>query len=93
MLAGPATAGQATFEPEDADEEPDEELPESPLFPPDEPEEPEEPDELEEPEDSEPLLLAEDESPDLDELSEPLRLLSFEPSAAGTVEPLRLSVR
>jgi hypothetical protein len=90
MLAGPATAGQATFEPEDADEEPDEELPESPLFPPDEPEEP---DELEEPEDSEPLLLAEDESPDFDELSEPLRLLSFEPSAAGTVEPLRLSVR
>jgi hypothetical protein len=89
MLAGPATAGQATFEPEDADEEPDEELPESPLFPPAELEEPEEP------EDSEPLLLAEDESPDLDELSEPLRLLSFsfEPSAAGTVEPLRLSVR
>jgi hypothetical protein len=90
MLAGPATAGQATFEPEDADEEPDEELPEPPLFPSDEADEP---DELEEPEDSEPPLLAEEESPDLDELSEPLRDLSFEPSAAGTVEPLRLSVR
>ena len=91
MLAGSATTGQATFEPDDEDE-----LLADP--PPDEPEEPEDPDELEEldeldePDDSEPLLLP-DESPDLDELSAPLRPLSFEPSAAGTVEPLRLSVR
>jgi hypothetical protein len=82
ILADSATAGQATFEPDDDDDdEPDEDFPDSPLFPLDEPEEPE---------DSEPLLL--DES-DLDELSELLRDLSFEPSAAGTVEPLRLSVR
>ena len=49
---------------------------------------------LEELDDSEPLLLA-GESPDFDELSDPLRDLSFSfaPSAAGTVEPLRLSVR
>lgn len=72
-------------------DEDDELLAESPLFPPEDPEDPEEPDELEEPDDSEPLLLADD-SPDFDELSEPLRALSFEPSAAGTV-PLRLSVR
>jgi hypothetical protein len=88
MLAGSATMGQATFEPddEDEDEEPDELLDDSPLFPlfPLE--------ELEELEDSELFLLAA-ESPDFDELSDPLRDLSFAPSAAGTVEPLRLSVR
>ena len=90
MLASSATTGQATFEPDDEDE-----LLADP--PPEEPEEPEDPDELEEldeldePDDSELLLLPE--SPDFDELSEPLRVLSFEPSAAGTVEPLRLSVR
>jgi hypothetical protein len=88
MLAGSATTGQATFEPddEDEDEEPDELLDDSPLFPlfPVE--------ELEELDDSEPFLLVE-ESPDFDELSDPLRDLSFAPSAAGTVEPLRLSVR
>jgi hypothetical protein len=87
MLAGSATTGQATFEPddEDEDEEPDELLVGSPLFPLEE---------LEELDDSEPLLLA-GESPDFDELSDPLRDLSFSfaPSAAGTVEPLRLSVR
>ena len=85
MLAGSATTGQATFEPddEDEDEEPDELLVDSPLFPLEE---------LEELDDSEPLLLA-GESPDFDELSDPLRDLSFAPSAAGTVEPLRLSVR
>jgi hypothetical protein len=88
MLARSATTGQATFEPddEDEDEEPDELLDDSPLFPlfPVE--------ELEELDDSEPFLLVE-ESPDFDELSDPLRDLSFAPSAAGTVEPLRLSVR
>jgi hypothetical protein len=85
MLAGSATTGQATFEPddEDEDEEPDELLDDSPLFPLEE---------LEELDDSEPLLLA-DESPDFDELSDPLRDLSFAPSAAGTEAALRLSVR
>jgi hypothetical protein len=88
MLAGSATTGQATFEPddEDEDEEPDELLADSPLFPLEE---------LEELDDSEPFLLADD-SPDFDELSDPLRDLSFAsfaPSAAGTEEPLRLSVR
>ncbi|MGH3401483.1 MAG: hypothetical protein ACRDRJ_03030 [Streptosporangiaceae bacterium] len=85
MLAGSATTGQATFEPDDEDEddEPDELLDDSPLFPLEE---------LEELDDSEPFLLAE-ESPDFDELSDPLRDLSFAPSAAGTEEPLRLSVR
>jgi hypothetical protein len=87
MLAGSATTGQATFEPddEDEDEEPDELLVDSPLFPPEE---------LDELDDSEPALPP-DESPDFDELSDPLRdlSLSFAPSAAGTVEPLRLSVR
>jgi hypothetical protein len=94
MLAGSATTGQATFEPddEDEDEEPDELLVDSPPFPPEELEELEEPDELD---DSEPLLPP-DESPDFGELSDPLRDLSFAsfaPSAAGTAEPLRLSVR
>jgi hypothetical protein len=91
MLAGSATTGQATFEPddEDEDEEPDELLDDSPLFPLFPLEELEE---LEELDDSEPFLLVE-ESPDFDELSDPLRDLSFAPSAAGTVEPLRLSVR
>jgi hypothetical protein len=85
MLAGSATTGQATFEPDEEDE-----LLADP--PPEEPEEPDELEELDEPEDAESFLLP-DESPDFDELSEPLRVLSFEPSAAGTVEPLRLSVR
>jgi hypothetical protein len=87
ILAGSATTAQATFEPddedEDEDEEPDELLADSPLF---------SLEELEELDDSEPFLLAE-ESPDFDELSDPLRDLSFAPSATGTAEPLRLSVR
>ena len=92
MLAGSATTGQATFEPDDEDEddEDDELLVDSPLFPLFPSEELEELEEL----DSEPFFPP-DESPDFDELSDPLRdlSLSFAPSAAGTVEPLRLSVR